>query len=232
MRTLGNFIAADDATEWTAICCQRIALAIKNKLSHKKNFYLAISGGNTPKVLFEELIRGNYLNPELWQQVHFFWVDERIVPHSSDQSNFGNAMRFLKQLPATFYPMYREELGLDESLEVYEDELQAVPHLNNLPNFDLILLGMGDDGHTASLFPGSAGLEETQKEVFVNEIPSLQTSRITLSFPVLQNANEVFILLNGAVKMKIMQEILEKQTNYPIERIFAGKNSKTWIYYN
>ncbi|TNE53551.1 MAG: 6-phosphogluconolactonase [Bacteroidetes bacterium] len=232
MRNLGNFIAASGKEEWISLSCAMISASIEEALEEKGSCFLAISGGNTPKVLFEALIEEAYLQDEDWKNVHFFWVDERMVPTDSSESNFGNAMKYLQKLPANFHQMYDDELGGEASLDNYRQKLQQVPHEGNIPVFDLVLLGMGEDGHTASLFPGSKGLEVKDQSAFINQIPSLNTSRMTLSFPVLQQATECFILLNGPNKVKIMQEILEKPTEYPIETALEGLSPKTWIYYN
>lgn len=230
MRKIGNFISASDTGEWISVCCEMLSIRIKETLAQQTQFYLAISGGNTPKVIFEQLIKSNYLSNDEWQKVQFFWVDERLVPTDSPESNFGNAMLFLKQLPAKFHSMYDAALGEDASLERYRSALQVIPQSNGFPLFDLILLGMGEDGHTASLFPQSAGLDETKEAVFINEITSLKSRRMTLSFPVLLQAKESFILLNGVKKISIMQEMIAGEQAYPIENLFRGNNPKHWIY--
>lgn len=232
MRNLGNFISASSKAEWIDLSCALISACIEDTLSEEPACYIALSGGNTPKAIFESLIAKEFLSTEQWQKVHFFWVDERLVEQSSDESNYGNALNYLSALPAHFYPMYNAELGEAASLEKYRKDLQQVPQFDQLPEFDLVLLGMGEDGHTASLFPQSPGLKEDKEAVIIHEIPSLQKKRMTLSFPVINQAKEIFIILNGASKIKIMQEILEKQTAYPIERVLDGTNPKTWIYCN
>jgi len=182
-------------------------------------------------MVFEELIQNQYLNNEIWKKVNFFWVDERIIPINHPESNFSNATKFLSQIPANFFQMYDEKLGIEASIANYNKSLNLVPKKNGFPHFDLILLGMGDDGHTASLFPNTKGLLETKSFVICNEVPQLNTSRITLTFPVIKNSDEIFILINGG-KIKLLHEIIDQKTNYPIEKLFEDGTNKTWLYHN
>jgi 6-phosphogluconolactonase len=230
MRALGNFIALDNQSDWINTICRLISKKIRTSLLSKEYFYLAISGGNTPKVIFENLIENDNLTNAEWKRVCIFWVDERIVPHHSNESNFGNAMTFLKKIPATFFPLYDEQIGIEESINQFVLKLKDLPSENSIPVFDLILLGMGDDGHTASLFNGSKGLHEKEKWVCQNHIPSLDAHRVTMTFPLINNSNEVYILINGS-KLKLLSEIVAHKTEYPIENIFVDHLSKTWIYY-
>lgn len=231
MRALGNIISLDNSEEWVKIICTKICEKINQTLTSNAVFNIAISGGNTPKIIFEELIQSQYLNNESWEKVNFFWVDERIVPINNPNSNFGNSMKFLSKIPANFFQMYDEKLGIEASISAYNSQLEIVPKKGDFPAFNLILLGMGDDGHTASLFPETKGLSETEKFVILNDIPQLNTSRITLTFPVIKNSDEIFILINGE-KIKLLQEIIDHKTNYPIEKIFEDGTNTTWLYYN
>jgi 6-phosphogluconolactonase len=230
MRAIGNLLALDNQVEWCNTICEMIAHKVRSTLECNDHFYLAISGGNTPKVIFENIIEKNFLTEDEWSKVSFFWVDERIVSHTSGESNFGNAMTFLGKLPSFFYPLYNEELGVQKSIDFFVSKLAELPTQHEIPVFDLILLGMGDDGHTASLFPNSEGLGEQNQWIIQNYVPTLDTNRITMTFPIINNAKEVFIIVNGS-KLKLLSEIVSKKTNYPIENIFVNHLSKTWIYY-
>jgi 6-phosphogluconolactonase len=232
VRNLGNFISTTDEKEWIAVSCRTIQSIIKKKLRDLPSVNIAISGGTTPQSIFQELIKGRYLADDEWKKIHFFWVDERLVPHDSKGSNYGNALTYLKKTPSTLYPMYDIKMGEKQSLAVYRQLLKKIKHENGFPAFDLLLLGMGTDGHTASLFPMSEGLSELKQSVIIQVIKQLNCKRMSLTFPVLKNANECLILLNGKEKIKILQDLIEKEQDYPIELLLSGTKPKTWIYYN
>ncbi len=231
MRFIGNFIAGENEKEWIKFTCQRITETIKEKLKTFDYFNLAISGGNTPKLIFEELISNEYLSQSEWTKVSFFWVDERIVAIESEDSNYGNAMNYLSKLPSKFFQMYDESIGIELSIEKYEEKLKEIKFENQFPKFDLIILGMGDDGHTASLFPKSKGLEESKKWICLNYVEKLDSNRLTLTFPVIKNAEEILILFNGNDKKAIINDIILGVGDYPIEKILDSKTPKTWLYF-
>ncbi|MBI2259903.1 MAG: 6-phosphogluconolactonase [Flavobacteriia bacterium] len=231
MRNIGNLLSLSNLEEWVKTICTIISERITKTLESSVNFNIAISGGNTPKLVFEELIKNQYLKNDSWKKVNFFWVDERMVPINHPESNFGNAMRFLSQIPANFFQMYDENIGLEASIVNYCKQLEAVPKKGNFPFFNLMLLGMGDDGHTASLFPNTKGLLENKSFVICNEVPQFNTSRITLTFPVIKNSDELLILINRE-KVKLLHEIIDYKTNYPIEKLFDGGTNITWLYHN
>lgn len=231
MKAIGKLIKADIEEEWLNLSTTYFVDAIKAGILNKGFFNVAISGGSTPLKVFAEFANGSYLSHDDWTRVSFYWVDERTVPADHPDSNYGNAHRILKNLPSFFYPMYNYEKGVDKSVEAYHKLLERLPVKNGMPCFDLILLGMGNDGHTASLFPGTKGLDETRRWVISNEVPQLSTTRISLSFPVLHHAKELLILMNGKEKLDILKEVISGSTSYPISKALDGENEKTWIFY-
>ena len=153
---------------------------------------IALSGGNTPLPILE-ILKNKKLN---WERFNFFMVDERSVPLESPLSNFGNIEKiFFQYITSSKFSMVQTGVSYDKSINDYKDSIvENVPiKENGFPEFDLILLGMGDDGHIASLFPGTKALIEEKEIVVLNNVPQLDTDRITISYPVILNAKETFL---------------------------------------
>lgn len=193
------------------------------------NINVALSGGNTPLPILESLKR----KPLSWNRYNFFMVDERCVPVESDLSNFGNISKvFFNEISSKKFSMVIEGMSFSESIEIYESEIIShVKKINrSFPQFDLILLGMGDDGHTASLFPETEGLCEENKIVIINKIPQLNTKRITLTYPVIMNADQIIVIVKGKNKENIITEIYSGiSKDYPIERIINQHTNLKWL---
>jgi 6-phosphogluconolactonase len=177
---------------------------------------IAISGGSTPKAMFALLADTNapYFAQVPWQKLQLFWVDERCVPPTDADSNYrmtNEAM--LSKVPLTAAQIHRMEGELDPEVAAsrYEAALRTAFRLEGAetPVFDLVLLGMGDDGHTASLFPHTAALHEMSRLVVANHVPQKDTWRITLTQPVINRAREVAFLIEGAGKADVLHEVLQ-----------------------
>jgi len=198
----------------------------------KNQVFIALSGGSTPLPILEDL-RKRDLN---WEQLHFFMVDERTVPINDPNSNYGAIDRiFFKHVSSKSSPMFHEGRTIDENVGAYEALLKEFVPLNNdgFPVFDLILLGMGDDGHTASLFPRTSALNENKRIVVRNEVPQLNTTRITLTYPAILSANGLIVLMKGEVKRQIYKEVIsEVETSYPIQKIVTEYKNLKWIIQN
>ena len=175
---------------------------------------VAISGGTTPKGMFAALAdRGQpYFARVPWERLHLFWVDERCVPPTDQDSNYrmtNEAMLSKVPLPAT--QIYRMEGELDPELAAsrYEVTLRTAFRLEGAetPKFDLVLLGMGDDGHTASLFPHTQALNEMERLVVANHVLQKETWRITLTRPVINQGVEVAFLIEGAGKAQVLHDV-------------------------
>ena len=202
---------------------------LKTLSENKQNISIALSGGSTPLPILR-LLKEYQLN---WEYFNFFMVDERNVPNSNPSSNFGNIEKvFLKSISSSGYSMINENYSIDDCVINYEKLMCSKINLgeNFLPIFDLILLGIGDDGHTASLFPETKGLNESEKVVIKNSVPQLNTDRITLTFPVLLNASKIIILAKGVVKSEIIKKIkIGKGDHYPIARVINSNVDITCI---
>lgn len=202
-------------------------------------FAVALSGGTTPARLYQRLGREPAVRNRLpWDRIHFFWGDERHVPPDHPQSNYHMACDTLfafAPVPAqNIHRISAEEPDAVLAAETYERELSSFFDLGpgQLPRFDCILLGMGPDGHTASLFPGTDALHESKRLVVANWVEKFQTHRITLTAPVLNNAELIIFLVSGREKAEILGEILEGDYHpdlLPAQLIRPEKGRLLWL---
>ena len=213
----------------------RFADASRKSISSKGTFAVAISGGSTPGSLYLLLGSDYYIHAIDWQQVHIFWVDERCVPPGHEQSNFKLAFdTFLSTVPVPPGNLHRikGEESPEQGAKEYEAALREFFGKGVIPPLDLILLGLGEDGHTASLFPGSAALAEQERlAVAVRKQPP-ELDRITLTLPVLNNALRVIFLVSGSAKAHIVHEILENPETtgkYPAGFVLPARGRLTWL---
>jgi 6-phosphogluconolactonase len=179
-------------------------------------FNVALSGGSTPRAVFSLLANDPTLRSQVeWKQVRFFWGDERHVPPNHPDSNYRMVREaMLDRLPIDPDRVYRikgEDPDAARAAADYETTLRTVfdPKAEELPHFDLILLGMGPDGHTASLFPGTEAVRETRRLVVANHVTTLNTDRITLTAPVLNAGSTVLFLVTGENKAPALRDVLE-----------------------
>lgn len=197
------------------------------KIVHKKVINIALSGGSTPIPILN-ILKEYPLN---WERFNFYLVDERFVNINSEESNYKNInASFFKDITSVNFSILKENSSLDEMVSSYNEQIKN--NLNctqlNIPKFDLIILGMGTDGHTASLFPNTEALHEQDAFVVKNYIPQLDSFRITLSYPVLLSGKERIILIKGKGKESVFKEIIGGQgIQYPITKLL-GPNTN-WI---
>jgi 6-phosphogluconolactonase len=203
--------------------------------SSGKSFHLAISGGKTPDLLFSVLAE-KYGDSELWQKIHFWWVDERMVPPGHPESNFGIAHRLLfSQINIPELNIHRmkgendpEQEALSYSIQIRE----SLAHERNWPVFDLILLGMGDDGHTASIFPDQMNLLNSGQVCEVAVHPQSGQKRVTLTGKVINSARKVCFLVTGANKAERLFEIFSDPVQaafLPAAHIHPESGDLLWI---
>jgi 6-phosphogluconolactonase len=194
---------------------------------------VALSGGSTPKRLYERLAAAPFRERVHWDRVELFFGDERSVPPDDPDSNYRMADEaLLSQVPVTAHRM-RAEIG---DAAGYERVLrERIPRRRGeWPAFDIVLLGMGPDGHTASLFPGTAALDERVRQVVMNDVPQLGTQRMTLTYPVLNAAQHVWVLVPGADKRDIVARCLEARerpggaTQYPVVGVRPTDGELVW----
>jgi 6-phosphogluconolactonase len=177
-------------------------------------FHVALSGGSTPREMYRFLATSEYRAQVDWPRVHLFWGDERAVPPEHPESNYGMARReLLLRVPIPPSNVHRMEAGdpnIGAAAQRYEAALRQYLPLDDrgFPRFHLVLLGMGADGHTASLFPGTKGLRETSRWVSTPMVAKLGMRRMTLTLPVLDAARRVMFLITGEDKAARLQEVL------------------------
>jgi 6-phosphogluconolactonase len=197
-------------------------------------FSVALSGGSTPKGLYALLASGSIPNVP-WEKIFFFFGDERYVPPDYPDSNYRmvrETMLLSKVPDDNVFRVRTEEKDADGAARHYEQNLRSFFALQpgESPRFDLILLGLGPDGHTASLFPGTAALNETTRLVVANWVDKFQTYRITLTLPVLNRAACVMFLVSGADKANIVHEVLENENaNLPSQKVHPADGRLLWI---
>jgi 6-phosphogluconolactonase len=203
--------AADMALASAHLFAERVEKAVATRGIAR----VAISGGSTPKATFKLLAdpSGPFLNTIPWDKLQIFWVDERCVGPDDPESNYGVAKDLLlSKVPIPEANVFRMEGELDpeQAAARYESTLRNVMKLEGAetPAFDLVTLGMGPDGHTASLFPNTAGLDEISRLVIANHVPQKDTWRISLTWPVINHAAEVTFEVEGEAKASILAEVL------------------------
>jgi len=196
-------------------------------------FSVAVSGGSTPRPLFQLLATEEFRTRIDWERVHFFWADERCVPPDHPDSNFKAAYDLLLAklpLPAANIHRIPGELAPLEAARAYERDLRGFFAGEHVPVFDLILLGVGEDGHTASLFPGKEGIGEKERSAVAVYVEKLHSHRVTLTLPVLNSARRVVFLVAGGEKAEIVREILEEgETRYPAALVAPPSGEVIWL---
>jgi 6-phosphogluconolactonase len=212
----------DSIEKLNVFAAEKIVEIAAALIRSKGNFTIALAGGSTPKALYQLLWSEEYKNKIDWTKVFFFFGDERTVPPDSEESNFRmaneNLFAPLQIADENIFRWKTERLDAELIAADYELTILNFFDSNNdltdfsgdseFPQFDLILLGMGDDGHTASLFPASQALNEKELIAAANPVEKLNTTRLTLTFPVINNARNVIFLVKGADKAETLREVL------------------------
>ena len=208
---------------------------VMSSIERKNAFTLAVSGGSTPRAMHCLLAQEPYQSNIPWGKTHLFWVDDRCVPLSDKASNYGAALKdFLEKIPMPpdrIHPM-PTTITPSEGADRYQKDLKAFFHPGGkgYPVFDLVFLGIGTDGHTASLFPGHEALEEKEKWVVAVKGGKPNVNRLTLTFPVLNAAGKIVFLVSGKGKAEILRRLLGgKGTSLPAQRIKPAKGKLIWL---
>jgi 6-phosphogluconolactonase len=214
----------------TEEAARRIVAKADDLLADNQHFFsLVLSGGSTPKALYELLASEPYRSQLNWSKVEVYFGDERCVPPDHADSNFlmaHNAMLSKLPIPECNIHRMRGEIPPEQAAAEYGEMLKG-KFRDAGP--DLVLLGMGDDGHTASLFPGTTALTETQHRCVANYVEKLNAWRITMTYPFLNKAAEVMMLITGVAKARVLEEVLEgPRGKYPIQGI-QPHGKLTWL---
>ena len=203
-----------------------------NALGERNEFRLALSGGNTPAPVYTRLAAIGHDLP--WQLTRITFGDERCVPPDDRQSNFRMARETLlapAAVPEKSILRMRGEIDPQTAAQEYQDQLDLLAAQRGEPIYrhDLILLGLGDDGHTASLFPGTAALDETIRRVVANFVPKLDTWRLTFTFPLINHARHVCFLVGAAKNASLIERVLGGDPQFPASRVNPSAGDVTWI---
>jgi len=196
---------------------QEILDLSSKKIAMQNKFTLVLSGGSTPKGIYQSMASPLFRDKFSWENIHFFWGDERWVPPEDQRSNFRMATEALftkvKIPSANIHPIPTKEADPRDSASMYEGTISAFFKLKkgDFPVFDLILLGLGQDGHTASLFPGNPSLSVKDRLVIATSQKGIPEQRITLTLPTINHADTIFFLVSGLDKANITAEVLERK---------------------
>ena len=222
-----NFFAAEKFVE------------IANKAIEKNGrFTVALAGGSTPKSLYQLLSSDNFKNQIVWKRVFFFFGDERNVLPDDAESNYRMAHENLfAPLEISDENIFRWQTELRDAEKIAEDYEVSITVFfalseDEFPILDLILLGMGEDGHTASLFPSTETLKERKKIIAVNWVEKLNINRLTFTYPTINNASNVIFLVSGESKAEALKEILEGEyqpEKYPAQAVKLNDGDFFWL---
>jgi 6-phosphogluconolactonase len=225
----------DGVSELMRATAEEIALAAHQAVGRHQRFTWALAGGSTPRTVYQLLASDFYRERMPWSAIHFFWGDERHVPPDHPDSNFRMAREaMLDHVPVPAENVHRikaEEPDAQRAAAEYEAVLRAFFSLapGEWPRFDLILLGLGKDGHTASLFPGGDALRERERLVVAPWVEAQKTFRITLTAPVLSHAQRVMFLVSGEDKADALHAVLEgarEPERYPAQIV---EGDRLWM---
>jgi 6-phosphogluconolactonase len=225
----------DDAEQLNRFAAERFVEIADEAIENRGQFTVALAGGSTPKSLYRLLASDEHENKVDWSKIFFFFGDERNVLLDNAESNFRMAYENIFEplkIPDTNISRWQTELK-DASLtaEAYEKTLSKF-FKTDFPNFDLMLLGMGDDGHTASLFPFTTALNEIERIAVANPVEKLDTVRLTLTFPVINNARNIIFLVKGVDKAETLRQVLQGESQpekYPSQRVKPINGNLLWL---
>ena len=231
----GEIIVGKDIEDLNRRAADEFVQLARGSVEAAGRFAVALSGGATPRALYSLLATPEFCSQVPWTEAHFFWGDERCAPPDHPDSNYRMAFEsLLCKVPVPEQNIHRIE-GEEEpevAAAKYETVLRDLFSLSGAarPRFDLIFLGLGDDGHTASLFPGSEALQETKRLVAAVYVEKLKAHRVTLTLPVLNHAANIFFLVAGESKEAILRDVLRRKSkNLPARQISPPNGRLTWF---
>ncbi len=199
----------------------------KEAIQIRGSFAAALSGGSTPKKIFEKLAK-DYQKAVPWDKVLLFWSDERAVSPDNPESNYKMAMESgFSKLPLEKKHIFRMKAeGGAKEAKNYEDLLKKKLKEACL---DLVMLGMGEDGHTASLFPDTKALEEEKAWVFMNPVPQKKTDRMTLTFPFINQSTNIVVYVLGDSKASMVEKVFLSKKSFPVQKVGTFSSPALWV---
>ena len=219
-----------DAKALARGAAQHVMMWEASALAERDRFVLALAGGNTPRQTYTLLATAAFAEQMDWERIHIFWGDERCVPPNHPESNYRMARETLLDhvpIPAANVHRIPGELAPEEAAAAYARELSAVFGADPI-RFDVILLGLGSDGHTASLFPGTDALRVDDRPVAANYVPRLESWRITLTLPVINAARHVGFIVSGDHKAEALAAV-QAEGALPAARIRPDPGELVWL---
>jgi len=201
-------------------------------LAERHEFRIALSGGNTPRPIYSEIARMGRDLP--WERILITFGDERCVPPDDQQSNYRMARETLfipASVPEKSIMRMRGEVDAQIAAQQYQDDvdLLATQRGEQMYRHDLVLLGLGDDGHTASLFPETAALNETMQRVVANFVPKLNSWRLTFTFSLINHARHVCFLVNAKKNQELIEAVIAGDKQYPAAQVDPTAGKLTWV---
>lgn len=192
---------------------------------------VALSGGSTPKLMFQ-ILAEQFRDEVAWSRTHFFWSDERHVPPDHPESNYRMAneamLSHVPVAPENVHRVHGENPNAADAAVEYEQTIIQVTK-QTLPRLDLIFLGLGTDGHTASIFPGSEVLHETKRLVAAPYVEKFKSYRITMTLPLLNNGAAIVFLVSGAEKAEIVKAVFEGENEFPAKAVKPIEGELIWM---
>jgi len=230
-----RILVKENAAEVAKAGAELFIEAARESIRDSGVFRVALSGGSSPRQMYRLLAEDGFSSRVPWEKTHLFWVDERCVPVEDEGSNYGAAKQALLdrvRIPQGNVHRMPAELPPEEGARKYQAILKELVPLNErgMPVFDLIFLGVGKDGHTASLFPGQSTLQEEKRLVVAARGGEPDVDRLTLTLPVINSAKRVICLVTGKEKAQIIQEIFQGNgSELPAKKVVPREGKLTWL---
>jgi 6-phosphogluconolactonase len=236
-KTVPEIVVLPDLDQVAQEAARRWVEIAQGAVAERGSFSVALSGGSTPRTLYKLLAGEPWRSQAPWESTYVFWGDERRVPSTDPQSNYRMAREtLLDHVPipdGQIYRMHGEDL-LSSATSDYEDKLWRYFRFGRgeWPRFDLVLLGMGPEGHTASIFPGTRAVSDLSHIVLAYQVPQLGVERITLTLPVINHARHIFFLVAGQEKAGALARALEgerRPSACPAQAVQPVDGTLTWL---
>ena len=220
------------SANFTADAANFIVAHAQKALGERNEFRIALSGGNTPRPVYAQIATVARDLP--WELFRITFGDERCVPPDDPQSNFKMVRETLfvpAAVPEKSIMRMRGEIDPQVAAQEYEEQLDVLATQSGEPIYrhDLILLGLGEDGHTASLFPGTAGVEETTRRVIANFVPKFNSWRLTFTFPLINHARHICFLVDAKKHKDLIDRVIDGDPSFPASRVNPSAGGLTWI---
>ena len=225
---------AQSDSEWTKLAVQTITSHASEAIQNRGYFSLVLSGGSTPEPVYSELASTQLHGLVDWERVFIYWGDERCVPPTHKESNYRMAkLSLLDHVPIPRENVFRMmgEIHPEDAAYEYEQAINKF-FFGKEKRFDTILLGVGDDGHIASLFPGTDGLKEKNRWALATRHPQSNLNRITLSYPAINTSRHIVFLVKGKQKSEIITDVIQNPNqppDYPAKGITGKELPPKWI---